>query len=192
MSSSNIKSLPHEVNEYSKLNHEKRALNRRVAEINAELRGLDQVLIEKMSVEDLDAYEICPSRTEEKMYGGIGALQLKVRNEYDRLSHDNLIRFSIQFWQYVMPEGDDQAVTRLGYGIANWIWNNRGRTPKKWLDRIYLEDAEKKQKRKRPTPAASPAPKKARNIAPDNVPNTREEFLSIPDFQNLITSHQAE
>jgi cell shape-determining protein MreC len=53
--SSNLKSLPDEVNKYTKLNHKKRALNRQVAEINAELRQLDQVLIEKMSEADLDA-----------------------------------------------------------------------------------------------------------------------------------------
>ena len=56
MTSSNLKSLPDEVNEYSKLTHEKRELNRRVAEINAELRNLDQILITKMSDTDLDAY----------------------------------------------------------------------------------------------------------------------------------------
>jgi hypothetical protein len=99
-----------------------------------------------------------------------------------------------------MPEGDNQEVVRLGYGVANWIWNNRGRTPKKWLDRIYLEDAERKQqnrKRKAEAPATTAAntaaPVKRNKVrAPDNVPNTREEFLAIQGFQQLITGHHEE
>jgi len=192
---SNLSTLPAGVSDYAKLYHEKRKLNSRVAELNRELREIEGKLIEKMTADDLDAYEILPSSRETRKFGSVGALQLKIRNEYDRVSKDNLIRFCIQFFRYLIPETTEQDITRLGYGQAEWIWANRGRTAKKWLDRIYLEDEEARrhrqaQKRKKTESDAETVekPKKTRVRAPQNIPRSREDFMMIPGFQGLVSS----
>lgn len=192
---SNVPQLPQEVREYSRLVFQKKALNRDVAKINARLKSLEPVIIEHMSNEDLDAYEICPNQDEEPVFGGIGAIQLKSRNEYERLSKENLTRILIQFFRYLMPSGDDLDVTRLGCGTANWIWNNRGKEPKRWLNRIYLEEEDQKERSRKeskrrtlePSGGIEPAKKKVRPAPMKNVPSTREEFLSTPAFSQILS-----
>lgn len=185
---SNLKSLPSDVTRYAELTHLKKQLNAKVTAINRELRNIDENLIKRMTENELDAYEIMPSPEEETSYGSIGALQLKVRNEYDRLSKANLSKFLIKFFQFAIPEADESGVVRLGHGISEWVWSNRGRKPKKWLDRVYLEDLENKAVRKKraahPTAEGQPVAKKAKPSV--DIPRTREEFMKLPVFQTFM------
>jgi hypothetical protein len=183
-----MESLPTEVTRYAELTHLKKQLNSKVGAINRELREIDDALINRMTENELDAYEICPSPEEEKSYGGIGALQLKLRNEYDRLSKANLTKFLIDFFKFAVPQADESGVVRLGHGICEWVWSNRGRKPKKWLDRVYLEDMENKAvKKKRAASQPLDGEPEAKKTKLVDIPRTREEFMALPVFQEFTS-----
>jgi len=161
----------------------------KMKEINRKLKTFNASIIEKMKVEDKDAYQICPNETEEKTFGGIGALQLRMKNDYERLTRDKLVEYIIQFFRYVLPDEPDTDVTRLGYGVANWIWSNRNRSPRYYLERVYLSETKPPSKRK--SNADEPSSGLLRNRSKreecrEITPASRDDFLAIPAFQNLI------
>ena len=181
---SNLHSLPSHVVEHTKLSFRKKQLAKDICEINAQLKVLEQKLIADMGAEDRGAYEICPSAEEEKVVGATGMLQLKVKNEYERMSQDNLIVFCTKFFRYLMPDSPDEDVTKLGYGSANWIWNNRARQPKKYLERVYIQE-NKPIKRKTPDEEKAKVAR-IKKPTPSNVPKTRDEFLGISSFHDVL------
>jgi hypothetical protein len=202
MSESNLHILPPEISEYSKLCHEKKLLNERLCTINRRLKQLNPDIITTMQTKDLDIFEISPSKEEESEFGAMGAIQLKMKNEYDRLNRDNLIVYAIQFFKYLMPDDNEEDITKLGRGAGNWIWNNRGRKPKYYLERVYIDSKtpERAKKRKAKTENENDAedqpkvkkPRKKANEPEPDIPGTREEFLSIPGFQKLLTGPSEE
>lgn len=200
MTESNLNLLPLEVAEYAKLQYEKKSLTGRVTEINRRLKAINPSIIEIMTQKELDVFELFPSKEEEVIFGGIGAVQLKMKNDYERMNKDNLILYTIQFFKYLMPEEKDENISRLGMGVGNWIWANRGRQPKHYIERVYVDgkNLDKVKKRKNPEEKSNdstPPTKKSRTklgadaVNTSNIPTTREEFLAISSFHKLITEN---
>jgi len=188
---SNIEDLPSDITEYAKLTHEKKMLSDKLQAINRNLRKLNQNIIDQMKSQDKDAYEICPTLDEENTYGKIGAVLLKMRNKYEHMSHDSLIKYGIAFFKYILPEEDDTEITRLGHGMGNWIWTNRERKPEFYLERMTLEKPKNPGKRKAEEGSRAEYTKRPKHMAKDNnVPSLREDFLAIEAFQNLINPKQ--
>lgn len=182
---SNIGDLPSDITEYAKLTHEKKILGDQLQIVNRNLKKLNQNIITHMKSVDKDAYEICPTVEEEQVYGKIGAVLLKMRNKYEHMSHDTLIKYGIAFFKYILPEEDDTEITRLGHGMGNWIWTNRERKPEFYLERMTLEKP--KNKRKAEDSDRPKYTKRPRHMPKDNnVPSLREDFLAIEAFKNLV------
>jgi len=188
---SNIADLPSEIVEYAKLTQEKKILNDQIQNINKNLRKINQNIINNMKSEDKDAYEICPTLDEEKEYGKIGAVLLKMRNKYENMSHDAIIKYGIAFFKYILPEEDDTEITRLGHGMGNWIWTNRERKPEFYLERMTLEKPKNAGKRKAADSDRAPYTKRPKHMVKDNnIPSLREDFLAIEAFKNLVQPQQ--
>jgi len=206
---SNLVHLPKEICEYSQLVHEKKLLNDQVRDINKKLKQLHPCIVEDMKAKELDLYELTPINSEEEMiFGGFGALQLKMRNEYDRINKANLILYTTQFFKYLMPDDPEDDVQRLGQGAGNWIWNNRSSQPKYYLERVYLDNVDELKSNRQKTAkkrkaeleanemnmsdsaASTVVSKKPKLQTLNNTPRTREEFLSVDGFHRLLNSEQ--
>lgn len=185
---SNLSDLPADVRRYLELTHRKQALLDEVREIQQELRPMNGPTMDKMLQDNLKAFQICPSKEEEAKYGAMGSLELKVKNDYENLSRDTLIRLMTEFYRYVMHDSNPDEVIQIGQGTALWVWGNRKRNPIRYLQRTF---AVKPEKRKAPpTTQTEPAQKKSHpKFTPVvNMPHTREEFLAIPAMQKLLQS----
>jgi hypothetical protein len=189
---SNIQRLPNEISEYTRLNEEKTKLRQRITEINKQCRGLSEYIIKNMSQSEMDTYEILPNRDEELLFGKLGALQLKMQNEYEPMTKENLTLYLIQFFRYILPEETEENTMKLGVGVGNWIWANRIRKTKVSLERVYLDSATGKRLKRTNNNGNKEQKKEPKNKKPKlqiekkSIPVTCQDFLSIPSFQKLL------
>jgi uncharacterized protein YdcH (DUF465 family) len=202
---SNIQRLPNEITEFTRLNEEKNKLRQRITEINQRCRSLSECIIQNMTQSEMDTYEILPNRDEEFVFGKLGALQLKMHNEYEAMTKDNLTLYLIQFFRYILPEETEEKTMQLGVGVGNWIWANRARKSKVSLERVYLDSSTgkrvrrshnnegKSEKQQQPKPKKTKVAKAAKiHVEPKSIPKTCQDFLSIPSFQKLLSEHMHE
>lgn len=181
-----MQKLPDDVVEYTKLHFEKMSLLNRIAELNKQLREKNMKIINQMKKEEKLNYEIFPTLDEEKIIGGVGALQLKMKNRYDMITHDRLVHYITQFFRYVIKDEPEDEIEKLGMGLGNWIWSNRTRIPVYYLERVYSLE--------KPKPAQSvdhsmePSKDKKSNKPKrrTDIPTSQQDFLAIKAFKNLI------
>ena len=186
---SNIDTLPSDVEEYARLQHEKTKLLAEIALKNTRLKILSDLLISKMIKEDRDSFEICPNKAEELKYGEMGSIVLKTKNDYETLTRENLIKYLINFFTYCSPDESQEAHEELGKGMAKWVWNNRQRKPSQYLERSFVE--EKKRKKSANQAADSEGvekkpkqPKQSEQM--EKFPQTREEFSEYSSLQAYL------
>lgn len=188
---SNLATLDDRTKRYLQLSQKKQNLLDQVRELQVELNALKTPLMEQLAANH-PAVQICPSKEEEAVYGGLGALTLKLKNDYETLTRDNVIRLLTEFYQYLLPEGDAEELKNLGQGTACWLWNNRKRTPVRYLDRSFVVKPGKR-KAEASSAAAAPAAKKKPARPPrfqpsSNMPLCRSEFLALPSLSQMLTS----
>jgi hypothetical protein len=134
---------------------------------------------------------ICPTTEEEAIYGPIGALQLKITNDYENMTRENTMRLLTEFYRYLWPDESSEEIEKLGQGTALWIWNNRKRTPVHHIERVYAGgDKARKRKAEDEKLDKSEKPDKPDKLprfkVAEDVPRVREDFMSIPCMANII------
>jgi len=182
--SSNLRTLPVDALEYIRLCHEKRRLTTEQQRVNQALRACNTRLLEHMKHTQTDVYEICPQIAEQPVYGGLGVLQLKVKNDYEVLTRERLMQHIVEFFKFALPDNEEAQIVRLGVSMTNWIWSHREKCPKHVIERVYQEDLQRKYlKRKKTVPSVE-------NKRPPKKPQpllaiTREDFSNMPAFRQL-------
>lgn len=189
---SNLDTLDDKTKRYLQLFHQKQKLLGHIRELQTELNDLKTPLIEQLTAAS-QSVQICPSKLEEETYGGIGALVVKLKNEYETLTRDNVMRLLTEFYNYLLPEGDPEEVKSLGQGTACWIWNNRRRIPIRYLDRTFVVKAPPRPSKRKADAeeGGAPAAKAARapRFKPKaDMPLSREDFLALPSLGQMLTS----
>lgn len=203
---SNLNTLDDKTKRYLEILHTKQQLLDQIRDLQTELNTLKEPLIDQLS-HTAQSVQICPSSTEEKIYGGMGALVLKLRNDYETMTRETIVRLLTEFYEYLLPESNAEEVVSLGQGTAHWIWNNRKRVPVRYLERSFAVKAPSAaQKRKAaemvaaaaavaaggvPPSLPAPPPKAARGprfkpVA--NLPHTRDDFLAISSLSKVLSS----
>lgn len=193
---SNISLLNVPTQQYVRLLHEKQQLLNQVRDLQTQLNTLKEPLIEELS-RTVQSVQICPSKEEENVYGGLGALVLKVKHDYETVTRDALVRLLTEFYEYLLPDTEPGEIQRLGQGTACWVWNNRKRVPVRYLDRTFaLKPPPKTQKRKSEEPggaavasggAKSSKVPRARFQPLSNMPHTRDDFLTVPSLAQVLS-----
>ncbi len=193
---SNIETLDEKTKRYLQLFHKKQQLLAAVREIHTEMGDLKAPLIEQLTAA-AQSVPICPSKSEEETYGGIGSLVVKLKNDYETLTRDNLVRLVTEFFQYLLPEGQTEEVQSLAQGTACWIWNNRRRTPLRYLERTFVVKAPSRPNKRKADAAADAAadgpppvkPVRAPRFKPKaDIPLSRDDFLAVPSLAHMLTS----
>lgn len=189
---SNLQSLDDDTKRYLKAFHKKQQLLEQIRELQGELNELKEPILEKLC-QTAQAVQICPSQDEEKTYGGMGALVLKVKNDYETLTQAAVVRLLTEFYEYLWPQGNPEEIVSLGEGTASWVWNNRKRTPVRYIERSFAVKAPSKAAKRKSEGAAGHPPAHKLPRAPRfkpvaNMPHTRDDFLAIPSLASLIAA----
>lgn len=188
---SNVATLPPTAKSYLAAWHKKQSLLAQVQALNDELQALKAPLMEQLSA-SVQPLQICPAPEEEALYGGMGALVLKLKNDYETLTRDNLVRLLGEFYEYLLADGAQKGdeVKKLAQGTASWLWNNRKRVPIRYVERTFVVKAPPR-KRKPEAAAAAEGPKvpRAPRFVPvTDMPHTREDFLRVPGLAAMLSA----
>jgi hypothetical protein len=181
---SNISSLPAVVSEYIKLYNRKKILLDEKSEIDSELKRLKPQIIAASDNDDNCDFEISPNQEEIGDFGDFGALQVKVKNDYQKITRDNLTDFCIRFFSMLFDEVSEEDVKKLGMGQSDWMWANRKCEQNKYLERSYVN--KKTKRRKAESTTLEPVEvKKCAKINNKDIPKTREDFIKLDIFNDL-------
>lgn len=180
---SNLGSLDETTLEYLRLCHERKQVAKKVSEIDARLKQLREPLLKRF-VDGQPTVQICPSPAEESVFGAIGSLCMKTKNQYEPLNKENLNRLIKEYVEYLLEKSNvnrDQ-VAALGDGIASFIWRNRKKNVLQYVEREFVVKRARSASKRDPN-----APKKKRTkVVTQTVPQTREDFFAINGFEDAL------
>ena len=181
--------LPPEAVEYARLHEEKRVMILKLQEIHQKIRACSEIIIPKMIAQDRTAYALCPTLEEEPIFGKMGGIELRTKKKYEVFRKDTVGFYIIKCLHYLIPNEPEVDLQKIGYGIGNWVWENRHQVPIRYLTRLYAKEEKpaeesrpKKRKRKGEQLGLS-----TEEIAALDIPTTREEFMAIPAFRKLFS-----
>jgi hypothetical protein len=162
---------------YTKLVQQKRVLLDQKKVIEQALKSL-KPLIYKLSTDSCEKkFNIAPNTEQLTEWGGLGALEVRTRNSYQRMNRSNISELCCKFYQFMFPELDDESITKLGGGQAKWMWENRTFEPEQYIERSYVSKNASKRKR-------TPAKKMVKPVDID-LPTTWNEFSDLEAFQTI-------
>jgi hypothetical protein len=172
---------------YAELFHKKRLLNEKVYQINKELADIQPKLYQKMEDDHMTVFSLTNLTAEdERVWGGKGSIEIKMANEFERITQESLARLSVLFFRTIMPDELTSELTLLGLGFTSWVWKNRTKCNKRNIKRIYTEDIETRKKKKiEHTEKLLLHEQVIKKPKIDNIPNTTEDFNAIKALQNL-------
>lgn len=176
-------SMDPNVLKYVQLHHRKTLLLKEKFKIDAELKKLNPIILNISEVNEDCDFEISPTEDEIKDLGDFGALQVKVKNVYQRVNKDSITDFCTKFFGMLIPDGNEEDIKKLGLGQSEWIWSNRTCEPVKYIERTYLTKFKRKCSSEK---SSSPNPtKRNRKTRNTNYPKTRDDFVCLEAFEQL-------
>ncbi len=177
-----VSHLPDDVQEYLQLFHIRQELSAEKRTLDARIRELSKKISVRMDRQDVDIYPVESKGEETEVFGKPGLVQLKTRREYERPTLDNLRKWLVEFCDFIFEEESAETKTKMGWGIANWLWNNRGETVRSMLVRSYFD--ENKKKKAKAKAKAKGRDRKAeaerRKMEIAETPTSKEEFMALP------------
>jgi hypothetical protein len=190
MEDSNLHELPSHVNEFLQLAYRKKVLLEEKKIVESKMKELKATVISEMAINDVETYEIRPNLEETKYVGEFGALQLKTKKEYQKLSKDSMTSFCVRFFTFLFPDKSEEEVQTLGLGQADWIWSNRSCTTVEYLDRSFPKEHKDSKKRKPEDIEEKRSKKKLASYnqmsdVESNTPKSKEDFLSMNIMNDL-------
>jgi hypothetical protein len=176
------------ISEFATLHKKKQDLLGAKAVIDKKLKELKLKVMELSDQTGNIHFPIEPKSEEEKnLWGEPGSLQVKVKNDYERITRDKLTVFCIRFYTLLFPTESKEEISLLGLGQADWIWTNRESTSTHYLERNYPVKNEVVSKK---DPESKQITKRSRTVTKDmfsiqDIPRTKEEFENLTVFKKL-------
>lgn len=182
---SNLASLDETTLEYIRLCHERKQFAKKVSEIDARLKQLKEPLLKRF-MDGQPAVHICPSPEEESVFGAIGSLCMKTKNQYEPLNRENLNRLIKEYVEYLLEKSNvnREQVAALGEGIASFIWRMRKKNVHQYVEREFV--VKKARAASKRDPKDAPKKKKSKTTEPTIIPQTREDFFAINGFEDAL------
>ena len=165
--------------QYCQLQWKKRKLLDCKATLDAQIRKLEPQLIVESQLDNNCSFTIDPTPEEAERFGGFGAIEVKEKKDFDRMTYANICKLNIRFYQMLFPAEDGESI---GIGQSKWCWANRDFVTKATVERTYYKNG-----------ATQPGTKRARQEPREGggeAPMTREDFTTMPIFKRLDHMHR--
>jgi hypothetical protein len=174
------------IKEYAILHKQGQDLLESKAIIDKKLKALKPKIFELSNSQCKTTFSIEPkSDQERKLCGETGCIQVRVKNDYERITRDKLIEYCIRFFGLLFPEESKDVQVKMGLGQADWIWSNRTCNSAQHLERVYPRNKTSGDKlgntRKRLRTTTKDM------VSMEDVPRTKEEFEKLTIFKKLQT-----
>lgn len=157
------------IHENAELHKRKRCLLDQKAEIDKQIKNLDNVLIEHAKKSEISKYPI------ENADVPPGFFAVRTKTDHDSLTKVLLQKLCVEFQMQLADRESVEAAEKYGQGQAEWLWSHRAAKQVTYVERVYVETEKDKEKK-------GDQPKKKRQRAQklsDDVPITTDDFLEV-------------